>query len=129
MNFKTLVYSKGFHKELTHKLLAIADSSTWLEDLVDLIGDLDSDFVEDCDRDCNRMESVEEEKELVEEEYSELKGSIRDKIAELKKEIDEEHLFAFSSDLLEELSDKIEKYTNFKIKCSKVVGGIELPGK
>lgn len=41
--FRTLVYSKGFSDDVTHKLLRIADSSMVIEDLLDLIKELEDE--------------------------------------------------------------------------------------
>lgn len=48
MDLKILIYSKNFNKDLTHKLLHIADSSMVMEDLIDLIGELSDSVEEDC---------------------------------------------------------------------------------
>jgi xylose isomerase len=44
---KQIIYSKCANLEITQRLLQIANSSTWLDDLINLVIELDSGFNED----------------------------------------------------------------------------------
>ncbi len=55
MDLKGLIYNKGFDEEAHFKLLTIADSSMWVEDMLDYIHELrdmvinPKDYVEEDD--------------------------------------------------------------------------------
>lgn len=67
-NFKLSIYAKGFDNDITQKLLKIADSSTMMEDVLNLIKEQEEDIEKGSDsyNDCNNCtiaESAEEERE------------------------------------------------------------------
>jgi len=127
MDLKTLIYTKGFGNELTQRLLFIADSKTWLEDFIDLIGEL-NDGYDDCEKECEYVSDVIDEKEEVERDYDNLKTAVEDKTQELRDEMGNTDPRTSTEDSIDVLSEYIEKYVEYKTKDLKVtVGGIEIP--
>jgi len=90
MDLKVLIYSKNFDTELTGKLLHISDSSTLLEDLIDLIGEMAEELKdppESCDfpDHCGHVENLRAENDELEEELGALKSEIKEKVEELQE--------------------------------------------
>ena len=126
MDLKMLIYSKGFDHDLTLKLLHIADSKTWLEDLIDLIGEGYVVEEEECDGDCDKVDELIEQKEKIQGNLNKVNLEITIKIAALREKM---NLQASTSDGdMDDLSDLIDEYVDFRVKNAKItVGGVDLP--
>jgi len=107
ITLKQLIYSKCVDEKITQELLHICDSSTWLEDLIDLIIELHSGFNED-----------------VEEEILKLKDMVHDLQCQCDREAVEINENDNLKNTIEDLEDVLKKYKN-----NLVVGGIICPTK
>jgi len=129
MDFKTLIYSKNFGVELTHRLLHIADSKEWLEDLVDLTGEIHDDKEEEdenCHVGCSHVEDAENEKDEAEGNLHTLELGITDIVYNLRKEMGVKN--TNPDDNIDILTLTIDEYVKFRV--GKItVGGVELPKK
>ena len=82
-----LVYSKCLNTHLTQKLLQIVDSSTLVEDLIDLIGEIDGELQESYDMlsgscdfsdDCVIVANIEDDKRQLEQEIEDLENTLNE---------------------------------------------------
>lgn len=134
MDLKTLIYTKSFDNELTQKLLFITDSKTWLEDLVDLIGEVyeEPERDEDCEEDCDKIDELNEEIDNVKAERDLIYAKVTAKIIELRKRADIHSTSVDEDHPMDQLSSTIDNYIDYRIERmeairKKTVGGVELP--
>jgi len=133
MDLRQLIYCKQFNVDTQIKLLHIAGSSTWVEDLLDYIHELtDTTVDEDCSKDCSEVEDIVKE-------FGDFKTEVREIIIDILQDSqgsplaqeDRKKIYEIDSDdLVSKLADAIDKILNKKIdlhRTKATIGGIECP--
>jgi len=84
--FRQLIYTKLFPTELTHKLLKIADSKMFFEDLLEFIEEVTEEVEIEAEEleSCVNCASVESEKSDIEGEFDEYKGEVEDMASKIE---------------------------------------------
>ena len=134
MDVNTLVHSKGFDNELTYKLIETFKSSTWVEDIIDYIGEIYNAPEEDCDGDCEKIDELEEQKEEIQGKLNTVKSEINAKITVLREEMGIQGSHLDLDYAVDSLLDTMDEYVDFRLEKMEnarkiIVGGIELPEK
>ena len=132
MELRTLIYSKCFDNYIQQELLKIADSSMWVEDLIDLVGEL-ADANKDCQEDCDYINESKQEYLDFQREVNEIIVGVIDQYQDIDFEGDviEVGKVIISKDILvTKLSEVINTLIKEKIdfhEGTAIIGGIECP--
>ena len=134
MDLKLLIYSKCFDNYIQQELLKIADSSMWVEDLIDLIGELANEN-KYCHEDCDYFTESQKEYLDFQKQINEIIAKVIEEYQDIDFEGDAEFdkvgKVIISKDLLvSKLSQIINALVSKKMDLNErtaKIGGIECP--